>query len=173
MLEYSKIPDDYLMEIGRVSSHWSHFEMVLQMCMVLVLGKKQNDFRAHAVFIHMSYPQQADVLGAMISGLNPPDGYPSSRYRQEILPLLNDAASRRNAVLHSRWGVIDGVVTRLDVKARGSIKLTQFATSIKDVEDASESILKASRARMGAKAGPRRGQKRKASSTSARPLRGV
>ncbi len=126
-----ELPDKFLLEIGRISISWTDLENVLHNCLVRVLGHTETDIAAHAVFIHMAFPQKLNVLKTMLGELqNPPI---SLEQYKEVERRLNEAQQKRNAIFHQRWGVEGGKVFRIDVKARGTLKFTYTPVSFQEL----------------------------------------
>ncbi len=139
------IPDEYLAEIGRVTVRWNRLESLMDLCLIELLGKSMLEGRSLVLFTHMAFPQKMDIMGALIIECltNPTYGW-LSRYKQDVAPLLGDAAKKRNMVIHSKWSSDpDGTVGRSEISARGKLKMERHQASLKEIEAASASIVRA------------------------------
>lgn len=140
----TQIPDEYLKAIGDVTVRWNSLEALLHLALIKLLGKDILEGRSHVVFAHMAFPQKLDVLSALIGELiDLPPEHPLSRYRPDIQPLLKEAQTKRNVIIHSIWGVQDGRVCISSVSARGSLKMKQEPLTLAEVQAVSTLIIKA------------------------------
>jgi hypothetical protein len=139
------IPDEYLKAIGEVTIRWNSLEGLLHLCLIKLLGKDILEGRSHVVFAHMSFPQKLDSISALIGELtNLPANSPLNRYKEEIQPLLKQAQSKRNLIIHSIWGVDEkGRVCVSSVSARGTLKMKNEPISLKEVQAIPELITQA------------------------------
>lgn len=139
------LPDDYLTEIGRVTVRWSKLESAMHLSMIELLGKDMTEGRSLVLFTHMTFPLKLDVLGALISECLMVPAYSwLSDYKTTVYPLLTEAAKERNTIVHSKFGVEQGLVKRSNLSARGSLKVTTSLVRLRDIEKVSEVIVKAS-----------------------------
>lgn len=139
------IPDAYLAEMGRISVRWSRLESVIELSMIELLGKKATEGRSLVLFTHMSFPQKMDIMGALVvECLFSPEYQWLSRYKEDVAPLLNSASKKRNAIIHTKWGLApDGTVEKSVISARGALKMDRFKGTIRELEEVSEAIVKA------------------------------
>ena len=66
-----RLPDEYLIEIGRVSVEWALLESALDLCLIKLAGKEILETRSSIIFNHMAFPMKLDVMGALVSELLP------------------------------------------------------------------------------------------------------
>jgi hypothetical protein len=141
------IPDEYLKAIGSVVVHWNYLEEVLNLILIHLLGKKITDDRSHIIFAHTSFPQKMDILSALVGKVeNLPEYSRFQEYKANVEPLLKTAQSSRNTIIHSMWGMKDGKLMRASISARGSLKLVWIIVTLREIENAQESIARAYRA---------------------------
>jgi hypothetical protein len=139
------IPNEYLIEMGRLSVRWSRLETLIEFSMIELLGKSPLEGRSLVLFTHMTFPQKMDIMGALIVEclLNPQYQW-LSRYKVDVAPLLKDAASKRNTIIHAKWMLDpDDCVWKSAISARGTLKMERTRGTIRELEDASKSIVKA------------------------------
>jgi hypothetical protein len=66
------LPDNYLIEVGRVSVVWSALESFLNLCIGKLAGFSElEDPKPFILINHASFPQRLDMLGALCEQLVP------------------------------------------------------------------------------------------------------
>ena len=136
------LPDDYLVEIGKISVQWSALEMIFELCSVKLSGMDSNDERPWAIFAHMSFPQRLDAFGAMIDTLQA--GYPRLQDYKAVLSLVRESQTARNKVIHARWNYENGVATIARLTAKGKVKTSLEPITVNELREIAELIGKAS-----------------------------
>ena len=142
------IPDEYLAEMGRVSVRWSRLEGMMELSMIKLLGKDITEGRSLVLFTHLGFPQRMHTLGALVTEcMTNPAYHWLSAYKKEVEPLLNEASRLRNDIVHSKWGLNpDGSIGRSNISARGALKFKMSTVQLREIEAASEVIVKAAEA---------------------------
>lgn len=139
-----ELPDEFLREIGLIVVLWGDLEDVLHFVLVgALLGRyPKDDFRAHVVFPHMSFPQKLDALSSMLRMIDDsPDGV-SKRYIAELYPLLKECQEKRNMVLHRTWVNRPERITMAQRKARGMYKNEAWTIELEDMQEISTLLRK-------------------------------
>jgi len=134
MPEYLKMPDEYLIEIGRIAVRWGHLESLLVTVLCTALSDNDpfaSDGRPRAAFTHMAWPQKMDALSSMLK-ISRPDL--AQEYLEKVQPSLKDVAAKRNAALHQQWDADKSGVTRTNVKARGTLEITSSEVPISELK---------------------------------------
>ena len=97
------LPDEYLLELGRIAANWAYLESWLNICLQKLAGV--NDFDDPTVFIliaHTNFPQRLDMLGALCQHLSPMHlhlcGY------DKVIASLKSTQKLRNKYMHSGMG---------------------------------------------------------------------
>lgn len=96
----------------------------------------------------MSFPQKRDALTSLVaemtkaSTLHPYLG----TFKEQVLPLINEAQTQRNKVVHCLWMMDGKDVSRASVSARKSLKFDLGKVPISDIEKSAEAIYKAAAA---------------------------
>ncbi len=135
------LPEEHLSAIGKVVIRWNHLEQIVNLFLIHLLGKEIFDDRSHIVFAHMAFPQKLDALGALVEETVKLPRYASLKnYKTAVLPLLRAAQVGRNSVIHSFWGMKEGIATRASIKARGSLKFTWGVATLKEIEAVIQAI---------------------------------
>lgn len=137
------IPDEFLTEIGRVTTRWAILESMLDLCLMKLAGKELTDPRSLIIFNHMAYPMKLDILAALISELLP--NYPGLAGFPAIHQSLKQAQEKRNLVAHSKFGVNaeSGDVEISRVNARGKLKTSITPITLAEIKSASELVANA------------------------------
>ena len=135
------IPDEFLIELGRISAVWSSLEWMLE----LYIGKLAgfNDLGDTKPFIflkHTSFPQKLDILGALCSELV--GTFSNLKGYEEVVSLLRVAQKSRNKYTHNLIEVNPQTkkTTLLVGSARGSVKTAINEIDILDVRAVSIEI---------------------------------
>ena len=138
------IPDEYLTEIGRVTTRWAILESVLDLCLMKLAGKDITDSRSLIIFNHMAFPMKLDVLGALVNELLP--GYPGLAGYPSVLQSLKQAQEKRNMVAHSKWGVNATNPAQVEISrltARGKLKTSVTPISLDEIKAAANLVIDA------------------------------
>jgi hypothetical protein len=117
-------------------------ETMLHFTLIKFAGMSVLEGRSHAIFHHMAFPQKQHALGAMLSQLvvNPVSDELRNRYGKNIHPLLESASKARNELIHAKWGLEDGKVTKSSISARGSLKMSVKPITVEEIRAASDII---------------------------------
>jgi hypothetical protein len=141
--EGAEVPDIFLAVIGRVSVKWNLLDMFLNLTLTKLMGAQLSDSRPVIVITHMAFPHKVDAFSALIVELLPTN--PRLAEYKSMLIDLRAAQKERNWVSHSIWGAKkDGTVTIAKISARGELKTSVTAITIKEVQAASAVIQRAS-----------------------------
>lgn len=148
MPKFLDVPDEYLRAIGEVTVRWNHLEQILHMFLSDLLGYDIVDERAVIVFAHMAFPQKLDIFSALAEKLATTPEYPSLKeFKENVLPILKQAQTSRNSVIHSVWLFKDAKVTRGSISARGSLKFSETEMTIEEIK-ATSRLIEDARARL-------------------------
>jgi hypothetical protein len=158
------IPDEYLLEIGRIVTRWSILESTLDLCLMQLSGRSILDPRSTIIFNHMAFPMKMDILGAFIDSLLP--NYPRLSEYKDIIKKLGDAQKQRNLAAHSKWGMDNTTKQVLvsNLTSRGKLKTSVKPISVNQLKEAADLITDAARdlylmvVSSGDKEAPQRGQ---------------
>jgi hypothetical protein len=132
------IPDEYMLEIGRIVVNWNKLEsLVLHVSVITLLGDFSKDGRALAVLTHMAFPQRLHALEAMLRIY---DEDLAKTYCEKVKGLLTQSADKRNALLHQPWFSQDDGVKRLHIAARGTLKFNLLSVGIQELVDTAKFI---------------------------------
>uniref|UniRef100_Q022H1 Uncharacterized protein n=1 Tax=Solibacter usitatus (strain Ellin6076) TaxID=234267 RepID=Q022H1_SOLUE len=135
------LPDDYLTELGRISSLWGLLDSFLEMCLGKLAG--YNDVNDPAPFIllaHTNFPQRLDMLGALCEHLAPM--YPELAGYPQVRSSIKAAQKLRNKFVHNNMGIDE---SKSEVRmglgsARGTLKFSSEAVKLTDLRKTSMTI---------------------------------
>lgn len=135
------LPDEYLLEIGRISVLWSALEAFLNHCIGKLAGF--NDLADPTAFIlltHASFPQRLDMFKALCEQLV--GQFPNLDGYTAVVQKINQAKDLRNDFMHYVMTLDSesGYVEMAKGKARGSLKVGVEKVTIADLRRASQLI---------------------------------
>ena len=135
------LPDEFLIEIGRVSALWASLESLLNTLLGKLAGfDVLDDARPFILVVHSSFPQRLDMLGALCEGLTAE--HPNLANHKEVVAKLRAAQTSRNRFAHN------GISFDPDMKqfvltqgsARGKLKLLVEPVTVEDVHAVAKEI---------------------------------
>jgi hypothetical protein len=140
--EVPELPDEYLIEIGRVNVRWAILESVLDLNLLKLLGKDVLEGRSLVIFNHMAFPQKLDILGALVYEIEQSD-YAGFDTYQSVESLLRQAQEKRNSLIHAKCRYENGQAVISRITARGKLKMSVTPISVADIRAISDLIYKA------------------------------
>ena len=97
------LPNEYLVEIGRVMALWSSLEGLLNRCLGKVAGFNDLDDPKPFILVnHSSFPPRVDMLGALCEHLAPV--FPNLSDYKKTISALRAAQGERNKFAHGGVG---------------------------------------------------------------------
>ena len=135
------LPDDYLIEIGRVTSLWATLESFLNLCIGNLAGfDVLKDSKPFILVSHASFPQRLDMLGALCEQLVAE--HPNLKDYKTVIGKLRSAQASRNKFMHH------GIAPNPDTgnmemaigSARGTLKTTIQEIDLADIRKVSVEI---------------------------------
>ena len=125
------IPDEILLEIGRVTVVWGILETVVDLSIAKLAGFNEGPNGA-IITAHMAWPLKMDVLEALIVSLRPE--HPHLGAFSDVKPQLKKAQDGRNRTAHGSWGMERGQAVKLRATARGKLKVSMDVVTVQDLE---------------------------------------
>src|ERR1019366_3510964 len=125
------LPDEYLAEIGRITSRWSVVESLLHICLIRFSGGDPLDARWLVLFTHMNAQQKLDAFGALLNELK-------GGGHADALKLLRSAKDQRNAVIHATWEYDNGILAMGKHSAHGKLKIEGKPTTVAELREVAE-----------------------------------
>jgi len=135
------LPDNYLLEIGRIASLWAILESFLNLCIGKLAGFNDlSDPKAFILVTHASFPQRLDILSALCEQLV--SEFPNLQGYEIVVRQLRQAQKLRNDYMH--YGMTEnqesGEIEMAKGTARGTLKVGVEKVDLADLRRASMSI---------------------------------
>lgn len=140
-LEGWPLPDDYLVELGRIAALWATIESFLNLCIGKLAGFNDlNDPKPFILVTHSSFPQRLDMLAALCEQLA--KEFPNLNDYSTVVNQLRKAQKLRNEFMHYGMVLNDetGQVEMAKGTARGTVKVGVATISIADIRLATVAI---------------------------------
>lgn len=127
------LPDDYLIEVGRIATVWGALESALNMCLYKLAGFNEVDDPTPFILLaHTNVPQRLDMLGSSCEYLN--SAYPSLKEYQPVLAALRSAQKLRNKYTHNSMVKNEsGRIVMATGSARGTLKFATETVTLADL----------------------------------------
>lgn len=93
------LPDEYLIEIGRIVTLWTTTESILSLFLTKLAGIEIHDPKGIILFENLTIPQKMDTLGCLVEQLV--ENHPNLKEYSETLSKLKTAQKGRNKIVHS------------------------------------------------------------------------
>ncbi|MES2535632.1 MAG: hypothetical protein V4632_07135 [Pseudomonadota bacterium] len=135
------LPDEFLIELGRLSALWASLESLLNTLIGKLAGfDSLADTTPFILVVHSSFPQRLDMLGALCEELK--GSCPHLANHKEVVGKLRSAQTSRNRFAHN------GVAYDPDKdqymlpqgSARGKVKVSVEPVTVEDVHAVSKEI---------------------------------
>jgi hypothetical protein len=134
-------PNEYLLELGRISSLWGSLENSLNLAISKFAGYQAiYDYRAAILTAHANFKQRVDMLGALCNELQ--NEYPHLQSHEKVISLIEKAQTKRNKYMHN--GIYYNEETKrvemAYLTARKKLKTNIEAVTVSDLRDAAATI---------------------------------
>lgn len=134
-------PNDYLLEIGRMTSLWGTLESYVNMAISKFAGFEGTlDDRVLIMVAHSNFQQRVDIISSLCAWLTPE--YPELKDYKGVISKLKAAQKARNRFAHNaivkHYNSED--VTMNQASARGSLKTTTEVVRVDDIKEATALI---------------------------------
>jgi len=134
-------PNDYLLELGRMTTIWGTLESAVNLAISKFAGYQSPlDFRAFILVAHSNFQQRVDIISSLCEQLLPK--YPRLKEYKPVIAKIQAAQKARNKFAHNAI-ITDkdtGKVTVSFATARGSLKTTVEVVNIADIKEATAKI---------------------------------
>ena len=135
------LPDEYLIELGRVGALWAILESFLNICIGKLAGFNElADPKPFILVNHASVPQKIDMLSTLCEQLAPE--FPHLQSYAAVVAKIRAAQRLRNQFLHNGLSQDPetGGFKLAEGSARGSLKTRVTPVRIADIRRASVEI---------------------------------
>lgn len=129
------LPDEYLIEVGRIALLWASLESFLYLCIGKLAGFNElTDPTAFILFSHSSFPQKLDMLGTLCEQMEP---FASNlKGYQNVISKLKAAQKSRNRFMHNGMALNteNGNIEMAIGSARGKLKTSINTIHLTDIK---------------------------------------
>lgn len=135
------LPDEYLVELGRVTALWASLESFLNLCLGKLAGfDALTDKTPFILVSHASFPQRLDMLGALCEELK--DQHPNLAAHKDVVAKLKAAQSARNRFSHNgiSFNPEKSGYFLAQGSARGKVKTAVTAVNAEEIHHAAKEI---------------------------------
>ncbi|WP_371229070.1 hypothetical protein ACAW63_22685 [Pseudomonas sp. QE6] len=134
------VPDEYLIEMGRVGALWASLETCLNVFIGKLAGFNEYDPKPFILVNHSSFPQKLDMLGALCEQLV--SDYPQLTDYKGVIAKLRSAQKKRNIYAHNAISPDPdtGKMKMANGSARGTLKVSVDTVELADIRRASIEI---------------------------------
>jgi hypothetical protein len=134
-------PNDYLLELGRMTSIWGSLESTVNVAISKFAGYDAPlDYRALIMVAHSNFQQRVDIISSLCEQLA--SQYPKLKGYKSAITKIQAAQKARNKFAHN--GIFTnedtGEVTLSYATARGSLKTYVEVVKIEDIRNATAKI---------------------------------
>lgn len=139
------LPNEFLIEIGRLSSLWGTLEYALNISIGKLAGFNDLfDTTPFILTVHSSFPQRLDILGALCEQKLPQ--FPHLKNYKEVISKIRSAQALRNRFVHNGIGknpdtgkfeIYVGSARQSLKTSISEITSTEIHNACKDVHEAS------------------------------------
>jgi hypothetical protein len=141
------LPDDWLVEIGRVTQSWATFEQLFNLMLQKLAGFDDPFDPTFTILVaHSSMPQRLDMFASLCAAYVDRRPY-LAKYR-EVIGQIREAQAARNRFTHNTIVLDEANPERAKISlisARGKLKQEFQSIGLSNVMEASELINKAGR----------------------------
>jgi hypothetical protein len=135
------LPDEYLIELGRILSLWGSLEKAINIGISKLAGYELTmDWRSAVMTAHSNFMQRVDILSTLCDELQ--GEYPHLSEYPKVVGRIKSVQAQRNQFAHSPI-YIDKETGRAmtgSLKARGKFKPSVTQVEIKDLQKISAEI---------------------------------
>jgi hypothetical protein len=134
------VPDEYLLELGRMVCVWGSLESMTAMAISKLAGfESPTDPRALTVVAHSNFQQRVDIVGAMCGQFV--DQVPHLKDYEQVIKKVRSAQAGRNKYAHNALSVDeDGSVHIAFMSARGVFKTTVEEVRVSEIREVTAKI---------------------------------
>ena len=134
------VPNEYLIELGRITALWAALESLLNTCIGSLTGFSIEDETPFILITHSSFPQRLDMLATICELLK--TEHPNLENYKSTIDKIRRSQTERNRFSHN--GLVYNQEERIcyipEGTARGKIKKSVTAISVEEIHDVSKRI---------------------------------
>ncbi|MCA8287598.1 hypothetical protein [Burkholderia vietnamiensis] len=134
------VPDEYLLELGRMVSLWGSLESTTAVAISKLAGyDSPTDPRALTMVAHSNFQQRVDIVSSLCGQLV--DQVPHLRDYESVIKKVRAAQAGRNKYAHNALSLDeDGLVHIAYMSARGTFKTTVEIVRVAEIKEVTAKI---------------------------------
>ena len=135
------LPDEYLIELGRISTLFSSLDATVNVSISSLSGYQETlDWRSAVLTAHANFKQRLDILETLCHALH--FDFPHLTGYDEVIKKIKKAQTGRNKFAHQTlvYDPDSEKVTASSLSARGQIKPTVKTVTVKQLREISAQI---------------------------------
>ena len=134
-------PDEYLLELGRVTALWGSLESSVNNAINYLSGiENQDHWRVSVLTAHSNFKQRVDVIQTLCHEMQ--EMFPNLSMYPETIKLIESAQKKRNHYLHNGlfFNKETNTVQTSSIQARGVLRTKVQNVSVSELKDVSAKI---------------------------------
>jgi len=135
------LPNEYLIELGRISSLWGSLEGTVNLCINMLAGyDAAYDYRAAIMLVHANFKQRADILETLLEQVS--IEHSNLKGYDKTIKLIARSQKGRNKYMHNMLGFNPDTnkVELSSMSARGKLKTNTEIITLKQLKEVSAVI---------------------------------
>ncbi len=135
------LPNEYLIELGRISSLWGVLESTVNLCINMLAGyESAYDYRAAIMLAHANFKQRADILETLLEQTS--KEHKNLQGYENAIKIISRSQKGRNKFMHNILGLNPetGKVEFSSMSARGSLKTNTEIIYLQQLKEVSAVI---------------------------------
>lgn len=134
------VPDDYLLELGRMVSVWGSLESTTALAIAKLAGyDSPTDPRVLTMVAHSNFQQRVDIVSALCGQLV--EEYPHLKDHESVVKKIRAAQTGRNKYAHNALSLDeDGQVHLAYMSARGTFKTNVEIVRVTEIKEVTAKI---------------------------------
>ncbi|VBG63372.1 hypothetical protein [Burkholderia pseudomallei] len=134
------VPDEYLLELGRMVSVWGSLESTTAVAISKLAGyESPTDIRALAMVAHSNFQQRVDIVSSLCGQLV--EQVPHLKDYEIVIKKVRAAQAGRNKYAHNALSLDeDGLVHIAYMSARGTFKTNVEIVRVADIKEVTAKI---------------------------------
>lgn len=135
------IPEEYMVELGRITCLYGGLENVVNVSINKLVGYSEAyDFRSAIMLAHSNFQQRVDILSTLLEWMA--NEYPNLKGYEDVIKLIKRAQKGRNKFIHCslNYNPEKNIVEFAAMSARGTLKTKLETIYINELKNVSSVI---------------------------------
>ncbi|MDR6579281.1 MULTISPECIES: hypothetical protein [Pseudomonas] len=139
------LPDEYLLELGRMMAMWPHLEFGLDLVIGRLMGFDLHDARPVIAFAHANFQQRVEIFSTLCNRMQA-DHIQLENY-DAVLKKIRGAQKGRNKYAHNIIALDgSGGLAVTPIMAKGVFKMVPEPVRLSEIKEVTAKIFDAARA---------------------------